>query len=391
MNVRKEEVRPTEPARAPNDFPSGLKSALTEFKTSAHSLQTALEVALRAADAMLEGQVGSGTAKALSSSLDELRKQCEVCEDKIKKCAGPVAASAAPKKGLGRCEYTHWTSGKEATSKLVCLYSPTTNAEVECEIEGMHMQKCTSTIIVAHNLYIIGGNEPTSARVYTVRIDQLDASFRLQAVKKSHMRAGRGGIGLQQHAGKRIYAIGGRRGPQTIKCCERYEIADDCWTALPQLGEGRHFPAVCELGGMIYAIGGHRGPVILHSIERMNMIYEEERWSKVDIQGDGAEWEAMCGCGAERTGNCEVMIFGGKDSTRKNREECYSMTVEKTGLAVIRRSVTHIAEADSFRRIYSGVVIGAKLYVTSDQVNVHIYDMKKRSWNVITNPWQVFD
>ncbi len=312
---------------------------------------------------------------AMKASKEDLQKFQDMLREKI---AEDERYADAPK--MASSIYTHYypyTGGK-----VVYLYNTVTKKTSTLTFDCDHPEKFSSTIIVENNLYIIGGDNPSSA-VYSLAIAEGVAECK--AIKKKELRVARGSLGLGQYAGKYIYALGGWSDiEKSVKCCEKYDIENDIWSALKDLKEGKQPPTACVIKEFIYAICGHTVKADLNSIVRMNIFKEDEGWQDFAIDNADKGWTARCGCGVCKINEDTVIVFGGCYAGNR-KDECYLMKAVNNA-AVISKLTNSLVEADSFSQQANCVIRNDELYSLSFNKDLYVCDLKSKTWKIEKNP-----
>ncbi len=307
---------------------------------------------------------------AMKANKEDLQKFQDMLREKI---VEDERYADAPK--MASSIYTHYYSYDGG--KVMHLYNTVTKKPSTLTFDNDHPEKYSSTIIVGNNLYIIGGEGPSSA-VYSLAI--VDGATECKASKKKELRVARNRLGLAQYAGKHIYALGGWDNEKPVKCCEKYDIENDSWDTLKDLKEVRQFPTVCVIKGFIYAIAGYGDKVNLSSIERMSIFKEDEGWEDLAIDNTDKGWTARYGCGVCKINEDTVIVFGGCcDNTSK--AECYLMKAVNNA-AVIRKLTNSLAMADNVCRLANGVIRNDELYSLSANNYLHVCDLRSNKWEV---------
>ncbi|MDR3542272.1 MAG: hypothetical protein P4L69_15115 [Desulfosporosinus sp.] len=331
-----------------------------------------------------EEKSGLDAEKRLASKVDDLKRAqqdnewrkdnaIEARDLLSEEIAEDEKYEEAPK--AGSSIYTHYYP--HIGAKAVYLYNTVTKKVSTLTIGCDHLDNYSSTIFVGDNLYIIGGEGPSSA-VYSLEI--VDGIAECEAIKKKELRVARSRLGLSQYAGNYIYALGGWNSKTLVKCCEKYDIENDNWNALKDLSEGKCLLSACVTNEFIYAIGGCTTEGHLDSIERMNIFKEYESWEKLVIDNEDEGWIARCSCGACKINEDTIMIFGGSYDS-KCRAECYLMK-SVNNAAVIRKLPDNLAKADDFCLIANSVIRNGQLYSLSWGKNLHVCDLKSKTWKI---------
>ncbi|MDR3549270.1 MAG: kelch repeat-containing protein [Candidatus Pacebacteria bacterium] len=203
---------------------------------------------------------------------------------------------------------------------IVYLYNTITKKASTLTFDYAHPEKFSSAIIVGSNLYIVGGGDPSPA-VYSLAI--ADGVSECKAIKKKGLSTARCALGLAQYAGKYIYAIGGLN-KGAVKCCEKYNIEQDSWSALKDLNEARSELSVCVMNEFIYAIAGGPRGAEKKSVERMSIFKEDDGWEMLAIDNADKGWTARIGCGVCKINEDTIIVFGGY-CDKKYTNECYLM------------------------------------------------------------------
>ncbi|MDR3539809.1 MAG: hypothetical protein P4L69_02410 [Desulfosporosinus sp.] len=275
--------------------------------------------------------------------------------------------------------YTHYYPS--GGGGMVYLYNTKTGEAstltFDCDQPGVR----SSTIIVGNNLYIIGGEGPSSA-VYSMPI--VYGIQKCKAIKKEKLNVARSCLALSQYARKYIYALGGYT-DDSVKCCEKYDIGKDGWSKLKDLNEARCNHSACVITEFIYVIGGSTNEAELKSIERMNIFKEEEGWEKVSIRNEDKMWTARYGCAVCKIYQNQVIVFGGCYNNDELKSECYIMdAVEKEAVSL----PISLPEADSFHRLTNCVIRKGKLYSISANKNLYVCDLNFKKWEEREVPWK---
>ncbi len=259
---------------------------------------------------------------------------------------------------------------------VMYLYNTITGKTSRLTFDNAHPEEYSSTIMAGNNLYIIGGIGPSSA-VRSLAI--ADGVSECKAVKKKELITARAGSGLAQYDCKYIYAIGGFvKG--AMKCCEKYNIEQDSWSALKDLNEGRCDLSACVMNEFLYIIAGGPLGAEKKSVERMSIFKEDDGWEMLAIDNADKGWAARIGCGVCKIYEDTIIVFGGYYD-KKYMNECYLMKSVKNA-AVISKLPNGLAEANSFYRLANCVIRKGELYSLSDDKLLHVYDLKSKMWKI---------
>lgn len=92
--------------------------------------------------------------------------------------------------------------------------------------------------------------------------------------------------------GRYLYAIGGRdRHRQAYyDIVERFNVDTQAWEMFQHLTHPRAWPAAMVFHGQIYVVGGYDGQFRLKTVERFDV--NEQKWKRVTDMG---EFRAGCG------------------------------------------------------------------------------------------------
>lgn len=311
--------------------------------------------------------------------------------DRLERAERELARVREPRIGQASCPTprsytTHWTSCDGGN--IACVYNPRTQEANEFKLDYDRPEKFSSSIVVAGILYIMGGNDPLSARVYAVPVSDTDSTHK--TAKKHRMNYPRGGIGLAQYLGRVIYAMGGIDTDGACRLCERYDTAADRWHKLPQLLEGKYDICVCLLEGSVYVIGGKSATVDLNTIERLDVSSEETGWKEVQISYLSEAWIHRRGWASCQAGPGVILVFGGCDDNT-NKGECYQISLAYENSEGCNMKAGQLAgrlkAEDAFVRLSSSEVSQGKIYAVSFRQDIHVFDLRTKQWDMLPNPW----
>ena len=170
-----------------------------------------------------------------------------------------------------------------------------------------------------------------------------------------------------------IYAIGGENADGVLDSCERYEIKENAWKAMPKLNQKRCGLSVCVLGNYIYA-GFGWDKEYLDTIERMDM-ERCKTWETVKL-GKKQSLPDLQAPGMVPIGENSILIFGGY----KIGEELTAETVVLDTKNGTVKKGKGLADPEAF--ISSEVKkIGDFVYAFGYSKNgLHSYDIVKDIW-----------
>ena len=115
-----------------------------------------------------------------------------------------------------------------------------------------------------------------------------------------------------------IYSLGGATDDLILSKCEKYSIALNKWTSLPNLHTGRCDCAAFSFNdAQIFCVGGCNKN-LLNSMEKLNLL-KPSKWSYVKIKNVFSERIAIH---AFQISNNEVIVFGGESN------ECFLLKID---------------------------------------------------------------
>ena len=110
-----------------------------------------------------------------------------------------------------------------------------------------------------------------------------------------------------------IYVAGGYSEGELTKKVEKYSVAEDKWTFLPDLNEFKCSMSLCMLDDnkYLYSIGGlskiEQNIQLNTTIERLDLSNPNAQWQVMPIKLP----EAACDLGCVAVSKDEILIFGG--------------------------------------------------------------------------------
>lgn len=126
-------------------------------------------------------------------------------------------------------------------------------------------------------------------------------------------------LGLTVGPDLNIYAIGGFGDGAILSTCERYNIGEDEWKAIPSLTSPRRALVAVALPDGIYAIGGYDGSSYLNSLDKFDI--RKNAWIKLAPMN-----EARCTLAAVVSPDCQfIYAIGGFNGSPLATVERYSI------------------------------------------------------------------
>eukprot|EP01022_Parablepharisma_sp_SALTPOND_P009923 TRINITY_DN140_c1_g1_i2.p1 TRINITY_DN140_c1_g1~~TRINITY_DN140_c1_g1_i2.p1 ORF type:complete len:625 (+),score=68.21 TRINITY_DN140_c1_g1_i2:8802-10676(+) len=228
------------------------------------------------------------------------------------------------------------------------------------------------SIETANNVYLIGGDNDHG---YYLKSMYLYDELRGVLIALANMIEAR-----SRHAavsdGDNIYVIGGENSEGVLGSCEKYEIKENAWKALPQLKEKRCGLSACILDRYIYAGFGWDKEYI-NTIERLELT-RERAWETIKLSKKH-RLPALQAPGIVQTKENEMMIFGGY----KEDEELTAETIILDTKNNTIKKGKGLGEVEAF--ISSEVKkIGEVVYAFGyTKGGLHTYDIEKDEWGFI--------
>ena len=256
------------------------------------------------------------------------------------------------------------------------IYSPDTKKATSTKITlGFILPFRFVAIEASNNVYLNGGDNDHG--VY-LKSNYLYDELRGALLPLADMNEARSRHALVSVEGKHLlYAIGGENQKGVLKHCEFYEIAENKWTAGPELHEARCGLSACALGNVIYAIGGWDQDY-LATVERLDVSEPGHKWEVVKV-GKKAGLKPVQIAGAIAISEDEILIFGGYQVNEALTKDTFVLNVKT--MNVVKKA--EMKEPEAF--IASEVKkIGDIVYAFGyEKGGVHIYDIVKDEWNFI--------
>ena len=252
-------------------------------------------------------------------------------------------------------------------NNVVTLLNPTTLVKTPIVL-NKSIDADAESISFAERIFIMGD------RSYTRNVYEIGLETK-SLISKADMLMGKKSHGLCI-ARRQIYSIGGSNG-NCIGDCEKYSVARDEWSTLPNLQTPR-FGNVFSFNDMeVYTIGGFNTTSYFNTIEKLNVI-ECKKWVYVKTTNAFSPRDAL---NAVQINAHEVIVFGGI----KVKEEYSSFYILKMG-----DNIEFITPQSKMKKnaifCYTAAPIfdGENVYGVDHQRNVHVYSVVgSKKWKMI--------
>ena len=172
---------------------------------------------------------------------------------------------------------------------------------------------------------------------------------------------------------KYIFLIGGLIKDKSFNECDKYNIVDDKWTALPKLNINRHSCAAFLHQNYIYVFGGYRSNVVdsvLSSIEKL----KANAWENINISGNYIATGRLHGISIS---DKSAIVFGGGDSTK----DTYKLHISKSNIAFSKGS--SMDRSCFFQYTAAPLRIDDEVYVVDYGKTIHKYTISTNTWESI--------
>jgi len=257
---------------------------------------------------------------------------------------------------------------------LVNVYSIGSKKALTAKLEtGFILPYRFVTIEAANNVYMIGGDNDHG---YYLKSTYLYDEIRGVLVAKACMIDAR-----SRHAavacGDHIYAIAGENQQGVLDSCEKYDIKENTWKAMPKLNNKRCGLSACINGNYIYAGFGWDNEY-LNSIERYDIEKCPKSWEMVKLAKKQVLHELQAP-GMISLKENEILVFGGY----KEGEELTAEAAILETKGNIVKKVKPMKEAESF--ISSEIKKAGEMVYAFGYAKggIHTYDVGKDEWEFV--------
>ena len=186
------------------------------------------------------------------------------------------------------------------------VFDINSKAKTNYELKLARFEPNSNSIYLEGKIYAIGGFI-TSKNVYVVNFKALTLH------RKADMIKGKCAHTLC-NARRYIYAIGDMN--ESKSDCQKYSVANDKWSTLPHLQEGRYYCAAFSFkNAEVYAAYGHNDSFLyVSTIEKIN-IANPNKWHYINVANPITPRNGM---NAIQIDDTKVLIYGGKNKKGKS-------------------------------------------------------------------------
>jgi len=238
-------------------------------------------------------------------------------------------------------------------------------------------------IFIQNSIYLIGGKDSSKE---TLKIDILSYEGTIKILQ--NLNIGRYNHAIEKLSNNYIYCCGGFCGVNLLSSCEKYSISQNKWYIIPSLTEEKQNISLCTINNhYLYCFGGGEpGHVRVRStVEKLDLLNEENGWSIVQIIGD---WLTPAECmGAAQISVNSVLLFGGWKINTKDSGKCYELDLKRNRLQILPEK---LCSKTGFFYSLKPIVSKNQVYVMDPAYNIHLYDIKNRNWDMINkDDWMI--
>ena len=175
-----------------------------------------------------------------------------------------------------------------------------------------------------------------------------------------------------------IYSIGGHISG-VIRDCEKYNVYENKWYALPELAIPRRFCAAFPFNyEYVYAIGGSGESYELSSIEKLDMS-RLEKWDLLDVAHEF--FTPRHNMHGMQINEKEAIFFGGYNN-------CYyadSYILDLSGKEAKCTKGPSLPQEADFYVCSAPMIINGNMYCVSNKRDLYCLKMKSLNWDILTN------